>query len=181
MKDFFSLFSPSAVFKNTGRTLQNVAKFFYGCAVALAILCAFFLLIFLFLNDGTYWGTKLVLLIIVPPSLMISGWASSVFIYGFGVIVDKCEEKEEPAVPAHPARPTSSSSDDEKIAWAPALVSKSSVPAATPVSKPAAPVPPPARPTQSSPRATAPWVCPVCDRHNNAQVLVCACGKHQPR
>jgi len=41
--------------------------------------------------------------------------------------------------------------------------------------------PPPPRRTSLQGDSAAPWVCPVCDRHNNAQVLVCACGKHQPR
>lgn len=176
MKDFFSLFSPNKVFQDAGKNLQRFAKSIYTYELVGAICYIIGQLIYICIKEQELIVADFLHLFLIPIAIVVGGWVSSVFIYGFGVIVDKCEEKEEPAVPARPA-----SSGDEKIAWAPAPVSKPSAPAAAPVSKPATPVPPPTRPAQSAPRATAAWICPICDRHNSAQVLVCACGKHQPK
>lgn len=182
MKDFFSLFSPNRVFQSSGKNLQRFAKSIYTYELVGAICYIIGQLIYI----GTKKQEPLVIdflhLFLLPIAIVVGGWVSSVFIYGFGVIVEKFENEREPAARARSSAPASpTSSDSEKLSWSPAPVSQPAAPAATPVSRPGAPVPPSVRPAQSTPRNTAPWVCPVCDRHNSAQVLVCACGKHQPR
>lgn len=171
MKDFFRLFSPNKVFQGSGKNLQRFAKSIYTYELVGAICYIIGQLIYICTKERELLVADFLHLFLIPIAIIVGGWVSSVFIYGFGVIVEKFENEREPAaIVADPRNDRRGNSGSEKLAWSPA-----------PVSKPGAPVPPPARPAQSAPRATAPWVCPVCDRHNSAQVLVCACGKHQPK
>lgn len=164
MKDFFSLFSPNRGFQSSGKNLQRFAKSIYTYELVGAICYIIGQLIYIGAKKQEPLLIDFLHLFLIPIAIVVGGWVSSVFIYGFGVIVEKFENEREPAARARSSAPASpAASDSEKLTWSPA------------------PVSPPARPTQSAPRNTAPWVCPVCDRHNNAQVLVCACGKHQPR